>query len=69
MYQLKFHPKAKHELSKIDKIWQKRIKQKLEILANDPSPLRKNIKVLKGKYDGLARLRIGNFRIIFQVYA
>ncbi len=67
MYQIKFHPKAIRELVKVERPWQKRIKQKIELLAVDPSKLSKNIKPLKGKYDGLARLRIGSYRIIFQV--
>ena len=67
MYQISFIPKAVQELSKIDTIWQRRIKKKLEILANDPAVLKHNIKALKGKYRGLARLRIGNYRVIFQV--
>ncbi len=67
MYKISFVPKAVQELLKIDTIWQSRIKQKLEILANDPAALKQNIKSLKGKYSGLARLRIGNYRVIFQV--
>lgn len=67
MYKISFLPKAVQELSKIDTIWQRRIKKKLEILARDPVALKHNIKSLKGKYSGLARLRIGNYRVIFQV--
>ena len=67
MYQISFVAKAVQELSKIDPIWQSRIKQKLEILANDPAVLKHNIKALKGKYRGLARLGVGNYRVIFQV--
>ena len=64
---LSFLKKARDELLKIEPIWQKRIKAKLEILAKNPAALMNSIKALKGnKYKGLARLRVGNYRIIFQ---
>ena len=67
MYALSFLKKARDELSKIEPIWQKRIKAKLEILAKNPVALMNSIKALKGnKYKGLARLRVGHYRIIFQ---
>lgn len=67
MYSLAFLPKAKKDLSKIDPIWQKRIKKKLELLAQNPLALKNSIKPLKGKdHKGMGRLRVGNFRIIFQ---
>ncbi|MBC8346639.1 MAG: type II toxin-antitoxin system RelE/ParE family toxin [Candidatus Marinimicrobia bacterium] len=67
VYSLIFLKKAKDELQKIDPIWQKRIKAKLEILAKNPIALSNKILPLKGKqFKGLARLRVGHYRIIFQ---
>ncbi len=67
MYEIRFLKRAVDDLMSIDPIWQKRIKRKIEILANNPASLKNNIKVLKGKYSGLARLRVGNHRVIFRV--
>ncbi len=67
MFTLKFLVSAKKDLSKIDPIWQRRIKKKLELLARNPLTLKNSIKPLKGKaYKGMAWLRVGNYRIIFQ---
>ena len=66
-FQIRFHPKAVRELSKIDRIWQTRIKQKIELLSSDPNRIKSGIKTLKGRYQGLARLRVGIYRVIFRV--
>ena len=67
MYKIRFVPKAIEDLQRIDPIWQKRIKTKIELLRTNPDSLINNIKPLKGKYKGLARLRIGSYRVTFQV--
>lgn len=41
------------------------IDAKVRQYANDPSSLRSNVKSLKGG-DGLLRLRVGDWRVIFQ---
>ncbi|MDO9577182.1 MAG: type II toxin-antitoxin system RelE/ParE family toxin [Candidatus Cloacimonadales bacterium] len=66
MYSIKFHKKAVEELKRIDPIWQKRIKIKILQLAENPNSLKHNLKALKGSLIDLYRLRIGNYRIIFQ---
>lgn len=65
MYSIFFLKKAKAEFKRIDPIWQKRIRSKLEILSSNPVLLKNQIKALKGK-QGLARLRVGSYRVIFQ---
>ena len=67
MYRVIFDRKAVKELEKIDTIWQQRIKEKIELLAENPATLKPNITKLKGRYNKLARLRVGNYRIIFKV--
>ncbi len=67
MYRVIFVKKAVKELTKIDPIWQKRIKERIQLLAHNPASLKSNIKKLKGKYSKFARLRVGNYRIIFKV--
>ena len=66
-YEIRFVRKAIDDLRRIDPIWQKRIKSKIVLLRNNPASLLENMTKLKGKYSGLARLRVGKYRIIFQV--
>ena len=66
MYRVRFLRKAADELKKIDPIWQNRIKEKINQLAENPSLLKNRIKPLKGKYKKFLRLRVGNYRIVFQ---
>lgn len=65
MYKLQFLKEAEKEFKSIDSIWQKRIKNKLEILRVNPQVLSANITRLKGQYKNFYRLKVGNYRIIF----
>jgi mRNA interferase RelE/StbE len=67
MYRVVFVKKAIKELSRIDPVWQQRIKQRIVLLAQGPSTLKPNIKKLKGRYTKFVRLRVSNYRIIFKV--
>ena len=51
----------------IDTIAQKIIKEKLLLLIRNPDILKNNIKPLKGEYKGKFRLRINQYRVVFQV--
>ena len=66
-YKLLFLKEAVEEFKKLDKPVQRIIKEKLELLSQNPNLLKNNIKPLNGKYKGLYRLRVGDYRIIFQV--
>ncbi|HHE37862.1 MAG TPA: type II toxin-antitoxin system RelE/ParE family toxin [Candidatus Cloacimonetes bacterium] len=66
MYRIRFLRKAANELKKIDPIWQKRIKEKINKLAENPRILKNRIRLLKGKQKTLFRLKVGKYRIIFQ---
>jgi len=65
VYKLQFLKEAEKEFKSIDSIWQKRIKNKLEILRVNPQVLSANITRLKGQYKNFYRLKVGNYRIIF----
>ena len=67
MYSLHFLTSAKKELAKLDSVTQKNIKEKLIILTENPEVLKNNIKALKGKYKGKFRLRVHQYRVIFQI--
>lgn len=66
MYKLKFLGKALDDLKKIDRAHQKIIKEKLLILEKNPIALKNNIRRIEGKKDGLYRLRVGSYRVIFK---
>ncbi len=67
MYALEFLSSAKKELKKLDTAAQRRIKEKLLLLAENPDILRNNIKPLKGEHKGKFRLSVHQYRVIFQV--
>jgi len=67
MYTLNFLNSAKKEFKKLDSVAQKNIKEKLILLTTNPDVLKNNIKALKGEYKGKFRLRIKEYRVIFQV--
>ena len=67
MYNIEFLPSAKKELKKLDFVIQKQVKEKIILLATDPDKLKNNIKALKGEYSGKFRLRIGSYRVVFQI--
>ncbi len=67
MYKIEFLEEAYKEFKKLDRPVQEIIKNKLDILAQNPETLKNNIKQLKGKYSGLFRLRVGNYRIIYKM--
>ena len=67
MYSLHFLSSAKKEFKKLDKIAQKIIKEKIILLSTNPDILKNNIKALKGEYKGKFRLRINQYKVIFQV--
>lgn len=54
------------DLSRVDRPHQRIIKEKLLILAENPEALKNNIKRLQGDKEGLYRLRVGSYRIIFK---
>jgi mRNA interferase RelE/StbE len=67
MYAIEFLPSAKKELSQLDRVIQKQLKEKIILLATDPDKLKNNIKALKGEYSGKFRLRVRDYRIIFRI--
>ena len=67
MYTLHFLNSAKKEFKKLDTISRKNIKEKLLLLTTNPDVLKANIKALKGEYKGKFRLRINQYRVVFQV--
>jgi mRNA-degrading endonuclease RelE of RelBE toxin-antitoxin system len=66
VYTLKFLGRALQDLKKIDLPFQKIIKEKLLILAENPGILKNNIKKLTGTKEDYYRLRVGSYSIIYE---
>jgi len=67
LYAVEYLPEAAKELASLDKPMQKIVKEKIDTLSQNPSALKNNIKVLKGKHSGKYRLRVGDHRIIYRL--
>ncbi len=63
-YQLKYTKNAAKEISKLDNLVKKKIKQAIEAkLLTDP--LTNSLKLQDFEVSGARRLRVGNYRVIF----
>ena len=67
MFKVEFLAEAIKELSELDKPIQRIIKEKIDLLAQNPDNLKNNIKALKGEFSGKYRLRVGDYRVIYRV--
>jgi len=67
LYKLEFLTSAKKEFKKLELPIQKLIKEKLILLSSNPDILKNNIKALKGNHKGKFRLRIQQYRVIYQI--
>jgi len=65
VYEVKFNPGADRALSKLDLQDQRRIIRRVEDLAVDPRP--PGVKKLEGP-DALWRIRVGDYRVIYQIF-
>ena len=65
MYEIEFNKQAIKDLKRIPKNYAALIFEKIRILANDPSNKALNTKKLKG-IDGY-RLRVGDYRVIYEI--
>ncbi|MEO5657787.1 MAG: type II toxin-antitoxin system RelE/ParE family toxin [Nitrospiria bacterium] len=64
VYTIEFKPSAARDLAKLQQDIQKRIAAKINALAREPRP--PGVETLAGQ-DGLLRLRVGDYRILYQV--
>ncbi len=63
-YRIEFTPKAERDFKALDKPIRSRLARRIDVLAKNPFP--QGIRKLAGE-DDLYRLRVGNYRIIYQV--
>jgi mRNA interferase RelE/StbE len=63
-YRIEFAPRADRQFKALDRSLQARLARRINSLAENPRP--QGIKKLAGEED-LYRLRVGNYRIIYQI--
>jgi mRNA interferase RelE/StbE len=63
-YRIELTPKAERDFNSLDGSVRRRIKQRIDSLAENPFP--SGIKKIEGE-DELYRLRVGDYRILYQV--
>ena len=63
-YRIEFTPRAERDFKSLDGSIRGRIKQRIDSLAENPYP--SGIKKIEGE-DELYRLRVGDYRILYQV--
>ena len=63
-YQVAILPAALRQLSKLPRIAQERIQQRIDALSDDPRP--PGTKALAGR-SGFYRLRVGDYRVIYEI--
>jgi mRNA interferase RelE/StbE len=63
-YRIELSPRAQRDLKALDGSVRRRIKQRIDTLAQNPYP--SGIKKLEGE-DELYRLRVGDYRILYQI--
>jgi len=70
MYKITFLPDAEDSFKRLDKTIQKRIAQKIDWLAeNADRVIHHPLTSLPEDLRGLCRMRLGDFRVIYWVYA
>ena len=67
MYRVEVTEKAYKALKKIPPFHAQVILQKVQGLKNY-HPLMSNVKALKGEFQGVFRLRVGDYRVIFEMH-
>ena len=63
-YQVSILPAALRQVSKLPRIVQERIQQRIDALADDPRP--PGTKALAGR-SGFCRIRVGDYRVIYEI--
>jgi mRNA interferase RelE/StbE len=64
-YKVVIADKAKKNIKRLDKQTQTRIVKAIKKLAENPRP--NGCKALQGEFKGLTRIRIGDYRIIYEI--
>lgn len=60
--------KAARSFERAPKSGRARLQRSIDALERDPRPAGKLVKALKGPHDEFLRLRVGDYRIIYEVF-
>lgn len=63
--EVEYSRQAVRTLLTIDRATARRIRSKVTQLAADPASLANNVRALRGEGEGLMRLRVGDWRVIY----
>ena len=66
-YAIRIAPRAARQLRKLAPADRKRVAPSIDRLAREPLP--EGCRKLKGPDDGLFRIRVGSFRIVYRIHA
>lgn len=64
-YRVEYSPRAKREMAALPPDVQRRIRPKIDALADDPRP--PGVKKLKGE-DNAWRIRVGDYRVVYEIH-
>jgi len=67
-YKIVFSPKSKKDIKKIDKKIQIKIIEKISLLSSNFDLISPSIKKLIASANASHRLRIGNYRVLYDIY-
>jgi len=68
-YTLKLHKQVKKFLQSLNPDWRARFLEKLEMLRQNPrAHSQLDIKPMQGAGEGVYRLRVGQYRLIYQIF-
>ncbi len=68
-YTLKLHKQVKKFLQSLNSEWRVRFQEKLDILRQNPhGHPQLDIKPMQGAGEAVYRLRVGQYRLIYQIY-
>ena len=62
-----YHAEALEDLDRLPENWKARIVKKVKLLAENPYALNNNVKALKGMENRTYRLRVGDWRVIYEL--
>ncbi|MCX5759677.1 MAG: type II toxin-antitoxin system RelE/ParE family toxin [Candidatus Hydrogenedentes bacterium] len=64
-YRLQILPSAEKDMASLAIVLRRRVNAAILLLADDPRP--PGCKALKGKFRGLYRIRVGDYRVVYRV--
>lgn len=64
-YTVKYLPQAEKDLARLPREADERIRKRIRLLQEDARP--PGCKALHGEWKGLTRIRVGDYRVVYQI--